>query len=444
MVIVIALQRLELGWGAGMPIVVDLFCGAGGFTEGFRQAGFETVVASDNDPAAGRTFAFNHDQYRTKFVLGDIRDAGVHDEILAHIGQREIDVIIGGPPCQAFSQVRNHQRIIEDSRNSLYREFVAMIRSGRPRTFVMENVPGMQNLAGGKVRDQILEDLAIEGEYRVESRVVDAADYGVPQNRLRVFFVGVRLDLHSAPRIPPAPTVAGQVYLERGYDGHYRVVHKPLVGKAAHEKLLDPANMDYVTVSQAIGDLLHIKPSEKKLRSASDNSLAYESEAMSAYQQARRNGAVALFNVDCPYIREDTVARLAVVPQGGNFRDIPEALCKRYLNGRKWGPELGRDNLSRKYFFAYRKLHPDYFSWTLNTKADCVYHYATPRALTVREFARLHSFDDTYHFVAGDLHSRYQQVGNAVPPLLGRAIARAVRAILDESNRQRASTPTAA
>jgi DNA (cytosine-5)-methyltransferase 1 len=144
-----------------------------------------------------------------------------------------------------------------------------------------------------------------------------------------------------------------------------------------------------------------------------------------------------LFNADVPSIREDTVLRLRSIPQGGNFRDLPEHLATRYLSDKKWGPELGRKTLSRKYFFAYRKLHPRHFSWTLNTKADCVFHYGKPRALTVREFARLHSFDDTYHFLAGDRHSRYRQVGNAVPPLFAKAIGEAVASILAQAEKSK-------
>ena len=414
---------------------VDLFCGAGGLSEGFRQAGFHTVAANDADAWAGQTYLLNHAKYGTKFVLGDIAEPAVKEELIHHVQGAEIDVITGGPPCQAFSQVRNHHRIIDDPRNSLYRHFVDLLGHIGPRSFVMENVPGLENLGGGAVRRQIIEDLALDGEYRVESRVIDTAAFGVPQNRPRVVFVGVRSDLNTDPSFPRGVNVPELPRLDRvkGRQG-YRYRH----AKLGHENpaldwLLDPERKELVTVEQAIGDLVHLRPNEKLVRRPSDESIPYMTEAESAYQEARRKGTKEIYNADVPSIREDTVRRLKAIPQGGNFRDLPEELSARYLNGKKWGPELGRARLSRKYFFAYRKLHPRHFSWTLNTKADCVYHYRTPRALTVREFARLHSFNDYYLFLHGDRHSRYRQVGNAVPPLFARAIAEAIMPALIQS-----------
>lgn len=425
---------------------LDLFCGAGGLSEGFRQAGFHTVAANDVDAWAGGTYALNHAPHGTKFVLGDITSAAVKEELLQHARGVTIDVIAGGPPCQAFSQVRNHARIIDDSRNSLYRHFVELLGTVRPRMFVMENVPGLENLAGGLIRRQIIDDLALDGEYHVESRVIDAAVFGVPQNRLRVVFIGVRSDLKAAPLFPSGVAVPALPGLDRVQGKHgYRYRHATLdVGNPALKWLLDPERTELVTVQQAIGDLVHLRPNAKLVRRPSDEPVPYEVGPTSAYQRLRRSAARTLFNADVPSIRDDTVARLKAIPQGGNFRDMPEELCARYLNGTKWGPELGRDNLSRKYFFAYRKLHPDHFSWTLNTKADCVYHYASPRALTVREFARLHSFDDTYLFMHGDRHSRYRQVGNAVPPLFARAIAAAMIPLLKAHDAQLERHPIAA
>lgn len=413
----------------GAPTCVDLFCGAGGLAEGFRQAGFRTLVANDADPWAGATFELNHAKHGARFVLGDIRLPEVQEQIIAAIGGAPVDVLLGGPPCQAFSQVRNHARVIEDPRNSLYREYVAMIARLVPRAFVMENVPGLENLAGGAIRRQIIEDLAVGGQYRVESRVVDAAAFGVPQNRLRVLFIGVRHDIGADPAFPRSPLGGMLPQLVRRRAGEsWTYAHDEglLDAGAVRQVLLDPTDARLVTVEQAIGDLAPLLPSAKLVRRPSDEAVPYPRAAESAYQRARRSAAEEVFNADVPSIREDTVRRLAAIPHGGNFRDLPEELTGRYLNGKKWGPELGREQLSRKYFFAYRKLHPDHFSWTLNTKADCVFHYEALRALTVREFARLHSFDDSYLFLAGDRHSRYRQVGNAVPPLFAKAIAEAL------------------
>lgn len=417
--------------------VVDLFCGAGGLSEGFRLAGFQSVVGTDYDAAAGATYTANHSKHGTKFVLGDLRDPDVQEAVKAALNGRPVDVVAGGPPCQAFSQVRNHSRIIDDPRNSLYRQFVEMVAEISPRVFVMENVPGLQNIGGGEVRRQILEDLRIGGRYVVESEVLDAADYGVPQVRERVIFIGVRSDLGRSPVFPERRKVASNLKLARQIDGTYKLNDPAgISGAQWRNQLRDVRSADLVSVWQAISDLEHIQPNPQLVRKPSDEHTPYVSPPLSAYQKARRRGSTSLLNADCPSIRSDTVQRLSAIPNGGNYRDIPEALQARYLSDGKWGPELGRDRLSRKYFFAYRKLHPDYFSWTLNTKADCVFHYGAARALTVREFARLHSFDDTYHFVAGDRHSRYRQVGNAVPPLLGQAIANAVRGMLSVAETQ--------
>jgi len=165
--------------------VVDLFCGAGGLSEGFRQAGFAVIAGSDNDPDAMATYAANFPG--AKAITGDIRSAAIKEQILEQA--RRATVLVGGPPCQAFSQVRNHTRMIDDPRNSLYREFLDVLKQTLPPAFVVENVTGMDQMG---VREQIAADLALDGEYEVLPQVADAADFGVPQSRKRLLFVGVQ------------------------------------------------------------------------------------------------------------------------------------------------------------------------------------------------------------------------------------------------------------
>ena len=141
-----------------------------------------------------------------------------------------------------------------------------------------------------------------------------------------------------------------------------------------------------------------------------------------------------------PRINRDTELRLRGIPQGGNHRDLKEALLDRYITGQRWGQDNGTGRLSRKHFYAYRRLYPGLWAWTLNTKADSVYHYAVPRALSVREFARIQSFPDRFVFATdprrgmiegrhdgGPAHSRYRQAGNAVPPLLAKSVAQSLQ-----------------
>lgn len=424
-------RRFRIGEPSRLPLtVLDLFAGAGGISEGFRQAGYRIIGASEVDPDAAATFALNFPE--AKVVCGDIRSPSVLqaiDELAARA-----DVLVGGPPCQAFSQVRNHTRMIDDPRNSLYREFIRVVERATPRAFLMENVTGIDQMG---VREQITADLSLEGEYRVNAQVIDAADFGVPQTRKRLLFLGVHRSLGvSPPQLvgSGATTSIELVRIVGARRNRYQVVVQESVwSQQVLETLLDPGDPRVVTAAQAISDLADLPVGNR------GDELPYDalSTAESAYQRSMREGASEIItNVQVPRINEDTRLRLKGIPEGGNHRDLPEELLDRYITGRPWGQDNGSGRLSRRHFYAYRRLHPDMWAWTLNTKGDSVYHYRHPRSLSVREFARLQSFPDRFIFTTdarkglidgrhdgGPAHSRYRQVGNAVPPLLARAAA---------------------
>jgi DNA (cytosine-5)-methyltransferase 1 len=393
------------------------------------------VLGSDHDPDAMATFAANFPN--AKAIVGDIRDGALRDAVVQ--AASGVDVVVGGPPCQAYSQVRNHSRLIDDPRNSLYREFVRVVAAIQPSAFVMENVPGMAQMG---VKEQIVEDLAQGGLYRVRAQLVDAADFGVPQTRRRLVFLGVHRDLNVEPPElhGSGASVALTLFRECSHGGGYRLgLRNDLVADELLDRLLDPADLGVVSARQAIGDL-EVLAAGRRLDSAKPTELP---TTTSAYQIRMRGSVGSLSNLSVPRINEDTVLRLNGIPAGGNYRDLAEDLQARYLTGRKWGPTTGSSQLERRHYNAYRRLHPDLWAWTLNTKADAVYHYQEARALSIREFARIQSFPDSF-FVTSDprksplpgrvpngaTHSRYRQIGNAVPPLLAEAIGRSVAEVL--------------
>lgn len=422
------------------PRIIDLFCGAGGLSEGFRQAGFDVSAGSDIDPDACATYAHNFPE--AAVFHGDLREGDVRGGVLE--AAAGCDVVVGGPPCQAFSQVRNHTRIIDDPRNSLYREFVWIVRAVNPRFFVMENVPGLDQLG---VREQIEEDLSINGRYRVTPQLVDAADFGVPQTRKRIIFAGSRSDLEVEPPRITGSGATSRFQLRRtevGSQVRYSVESNRgvLIDNSYLEALEDPENLEMVSAEQAISDLISLTVGRRT------DTIEYRklAEPASAYQRLMRERASdVVSNVQVPRMNKDTELRLGAVPEGGNYRDLPESFRARYLTGEKWGPHNGSGRLDRKHYYAYRRLHHGLWAWTLNTKADSAYHYGVARALSVREFARLQSFPDRFSFTTdprkgelpgrisgGAAHSRYRQVGNAVPPLLARQIAETVKAALEQ------------
>lgn len=409
---------------AGHLTAADLFCGAGGLSRGIADVGMQILAAADHDPDACATFRLNFPE--ATLIEGDLADHTARRQLTDAVAATELDLLAGGPPCQAFSQVRSHDRLIDDPRNRLYREFISVLAELSPRALVLENVLGMSQLNGGAVRRQIEEDLSLGGAYEVISDILDAGDFGVPQRRPRLVFVGVRADLGVAPRLPEGTGVTR--VLRNGQSGQPTEAVDGARGLL--DALRDPWDARVVSASQALSDL--IEPGER-----------YTLPPQSAYQVQIRARSTAPQDHSPSRIRDDTRRRLEAIPPGGNVYDLPDELLARYLGDSKWGPAGNGTRLARRHYYAYRRLHPDWLAWTANTKADFAYHYAVPRGLSVREAARIQGFSDDFHFTTaprgtpgqlknGARHSRYRQVGNAVPPPLAAAIAATLAELLGQ------------
>ncbi len=383
-------------------VTLDLFCGAGGITEGFRQAGYVCAYGNDCMEEAVDTFSYNHPE-----AWGDARDIERIDpvEVRKRLGlaKGDLDVLVGGPPCQGFS-INAPDRFLKDPRNRLFKDYVRFVEEFQPKTFLFENVPGLLSLGDGKVFEQILSEFGRLG-YHVTSKILFAAHYGVPQERWRLILLGSRL----SPIAPPAPThyATGCANFRGGSTMTFQLE------KSDKEKLL-PA----VTVGAAIGDLPRLEMGEGA------EIVGYTAEPHSAYAEMMRNPEGVTFNHFGAKLAKQNIERMKHVKPGGSWRDIPDGLLPKGMQRARKSDHTKR----------YGRLRNDGLAGTVMTKCDP--HWGTvflpdqERSLSVREAARFQSFPDGYKFF-GPRVSQYEQVGNAVPVLMAKAIALQIQAHLE-------------
>lgn len=368
------------GSGGSGPVVIDLFCGAGGLSEGLRQAGFNPRVGVDFDKHAAMTYRHNHPG--VPVIEGDVAKV-TGEQLFELAGTRDIDLIAGGPSCQGFST--HGKRIQDDPRNFLFKHFVRLVDEVRPRMFLMENVKGMLTYAKGEFRRQI-EAAFREIGYRTDFTQVLAADYGVPQLRHRILFIGTRDD--DIELSFPAPTHGDSV------------------------KGLKP----YVTVTEAIGDL----PRMGKDYTADQRK--YASAPKGRYQVYCRSGAPTevTLHVGRPLSKQAS-SLAAYIGQGQGLRAVPvEFLPERFTKMRT----ISNGQLRRDCTTLYHRLDPNRPSYTItcnykNVASGPFLHPYEDRAISHREAARFMSFPDRYQFLGASFP---RQIGNAVPPLLAKAI----------------------
>ncbi len=347
--------------------IIDLFCGCGGLSYGFERAGYNVLLGVDNDKVALKTFEKNHKD--SIAYCGDLTKI-TSEMLLGMLADKKVDVIVGGPPCQGMSL--SGPRKFDDPRNQLYLSFIRMVAEIKPRAFVIENVPGLVSLFKGKIKDSILTRLTDLG-YNVSYEILLASLYGVPQNRKRVFFVGLQNEMFD------------------------------------FDKDL-PRSEEIITTRMAIDDLPTL---EHELGS---DIMEYPSNPHNDYQKLMRFGSAKIYNHVGTNHNERVKQIIALVPDGGNYKDLPEELQQ-----------------TRKFNVAWTRFASDEPSSTIDTGHRHHFHYKYNRVPTVRESARLQSFPDRFIFY-GNKTQQYKQVGNAVPPLLAKKIASALKMKLSKED----------
>jgi DNA (cytosine-5)-methyltransferase 1 len=388
---------------------LDLFCGAGGIAEGFRQAGIECLYGNDIDVDAMATFHLNHPN-----AIADRRSIESIDpsEVRKQLGLREgqLDALVGGPPCQGFS-INAPGRFLDDPRNALFNHYIRFVEEFRPKTLMFENVPGILSIADGGIFEEVMSAIAAHG-YQLSAQILFAAHYGVPQERWRVIILGSR---DGYAPLHPLPT--HNAFGRANFRGGRQMTFNPL---PLERSFLRPM----VTVEQALGDLPPLEVGHGA------EEMPYDRKPHSPYAHAMRLGSSTVFNHHAPRLSAQNMERMKYLQPGGSWRDIPHNLLPKGMQAARRSDHTKR----------YGRLRPDYLAGTVMTKCDphwgAVFLPDQDRSLTVREAARLQSFPDRYRFL-GSRVAQYAQVGNAVPVLLAKAVGKALSDHLLISNTER-------
>lgn len=342
--------------------ILDLFSGAGGFSYGMESnPQFKTEIAVDVNAAALKTFAKN--MPNADIVCGDITDSGVKEQILQLSQKRKVNMLIGGPPCQGFS-LKGKKLGLNDPRNFLFREYLNLVKVLQPKVFVIENVKALLSTSAGWFKSQIEVEVKALG-YHVTCGVLTASDFGVPQQRQRAIFICAKEKPISLPS---------------------RTVDKP------------------ITVREAISDLAYLNSGEGEFAAK------YQESPQSNYQATMRNGCTTLYNHKASNHAEIAIQKLSMIPPECGKEHLPKELIGNQKFSGTWG-----------------RLKWDGVSPTIDTRFDAASngtnnHPFLNRAITPREAARIQSFDDRFVFLGTKVSIR-QQIGNAVPPLMAKAIA---------------------
>ncbi|MEK0193299.1 MAG: DNA cytosine methyltransferase [Oscillatoriales cyanobacterium] len=373
-----------------LPTVLDIFCGAGGMSLGFQNAGCEILGGIDKNPHAIRT---HHKNFPNCKLMRDAQSIeSITDLSKLELKPGEIDILIGGPPCQVFSVVGKGKmkslgkHIESDDRNFLYQEFIRVVQYYKPLFFVIENVNYLRNhWIFPTLKKDLEKGLITKSDdypgYEIRDQILTASDYGVPQVRKRLFIVGRRKDRNLTFEFPDAKTGSP------------------------------------VSVGEAIGDLPELEPICLPLKRKStapkqiDSPKAYNFPPISEYQKLMRIQSYdTVMNHMCRSHNDKDLHIFSIMPQGGKYKNIPDEL-KRYSD--------------QSFEDKYKRLHWDKPSWTLTAhmQKDCLayIHPTQIRSISVREAARLQSFPDHFVFDA-PMTRMFELVGNSVPPLLAEMI----------------------